>query len=76
LLVFAALKAQIGLRPANKEAPMARKPNYDFEKKERERLKAAKKAARAEEKAKTAETQANGAESSGDEVEERSPTET
>lgn len=32
---------------------MARKPNYDFERKERERLKNEKKAARANEKAKT-----------------------
>ena len=31
---------------------MARKPNYDFERRERERLKAAKNAARAEAKAK------------------------
>lgn len=31
---------------------MARKPNYDFERKERERLKNEKKAARASEKAK------------------------
>ena len=31
---------------------MARKPNYDFEKKERDRLKNEKKAARAESKAK------------------------
>jgi hypothetical protein len=31
---------------------MARKPNYDFERKERERLKNLKKAARAEEKLK------------------------
>jgi hypothetical protein len=36
---------------------MARKPNYDFEKKERERLKNAKKAARAEEKARASEGQ-------------------
>ena len=34
---------------------MARKPNYDFERKERERLKALKNAARKEAKAKPAE---------------------
>ena len=34
---------------------MARKPNYDFERKERERLKKAQKAARAEAKSKPAE---------------------
>ena len=36
---------------------MARKPNYDFERKERERIKNAKKAARAEAKAKAAGTE-------------------
>jgi len=36
---------------------MARKPNYDFERKERERLKNLKKAARAEEKQKAPEDQ-------------------
>jgi hypothetical protein len=35
-----------------KVQPMARKPNYDFERKERERLKAQKNAARAEAKLK------------------------
>src|SRR3546814_6519395 len=39
-----------------KEEPMARKPNYDFERKERERLKAEKKAKRAAEKKEAAET--------------------
>src|SRR3546814_12887631 len=38
-----------------KEEPMARKPNYDFERKERERLKAEKKAKRAAEKKAAAE---------------------
>jgi len=33
-----------------KEVPMPRKPNYDFERRERERARAAKKAAKAEEK--------------------------
>jgi hypothetical protein len=37
---------------------MARKPNYDFERKERERLKQQKNAARAEEKQKAAEQKA------------------
>jgi hypothetical protein len=55
---------------------MARKPNYDFEKKERERLKAAKKAARAEEKARTNDTQTSGTESSADESEQSSRSET
>lgn len=36
---------------------MARKPNYDFERKERQRLKAAKTAARAEEKLKPADSE-------------------
>jgi hypothetical protein len=35
---------------------MARKPNYDFERKERERLKNEKKTARANEKAKATDT--------------------
>jgi len=35
---------------------MARKPNYDFERKERERLKNEKKAARASDKAKSTDT--------------------
>jgi hypothetical protein len=37
---------------------MARKPNYDFERKERERLKQEKSAARAQEKLKAAEQDA------------------
>lgn len=37
---------------------MPRKPNYDFERRERERLKQEKNAARAEEKRKTTETPA------------------
>lgn len=40
---------------------MARKPNYDFERKERERLKDLKKAARAEEKGKAPAEQAEKA---------------
>src|SRR3546814_13866011 len=36
--------------PTKKEEPMARKPNYDFERNERERLKAEKKAKTADEK--------------------------
>ena len=39
---------------------MARKPNYDFERKERERLKNEKKAARAQAKEKPAEAQVDG----------------
>ena len=41
---------------------MARKPNYDFERKERERLKAQKNAARAEAKLKAANDVPAGAE--------------
>ena len=44
--------------------PMARKPNYDFERKERERLKNEKKAARASEKVKLAPTADAGPEES------------
>src|SRR3546814_12046305 len=47
-----------------KEEPMARKPNYDFERKERERLKAEKKATRAAEKKEAAEKQEEAAEKS------------
>ena len=50
---------------------MPRKPNYDFERKERERLKNEKKAARASEKAKAAPEDGAGPEGS----EETSPAE-
>lgn len=39
---------------------MPRKPNYDFERKERERLKNEKKAAREKDKAKPSTTEADG----------------
>jgi len=44
----------------SKGEPMARKPNYDFERKERERLKSEKNAARAKLKSKPAEVEAEG----------------
>jgi hypothetical protein len=45
---------------------MPRKPNYDFERKERERLKKAKKAVRQEAKGKPANAQASGQDVGGD----------
>ncbi len=53
---------------------MARKPNYDFERKERERLKAEKKALRAAEKKKTRETSSEPSEHNGTETEAPSST--
>jgi len=44
---------------------MARKPNYSFEKRERERAKAAKKAARAAAKAERAEARKTGLDDAG-----------
>lgn len=58
---------------------MARKPNYDFERKERERLKNEKKAARAQAKEKPAEAvadavpEAAGHQPPSDRTEERPP---
>ena len=45
-------KPELDARSYKEVLPMARKPNYDFERKERERLKNEKKAARANEKVK------------------------
>lgn len=50
-----------------KVTPMPRKPNYDFERKERERLKQQKNAARAEEKQKAAAEKAGAPEIAQDE---------
>ena len=56
--------------PSNTGTPMARKPNYDFERRERERLKQQKTAAKEAEKAKPAAEEpaaenGTGAESAG-----------
>lgn len=47
--------------PHNQRGTMARKPNYDFERRERERLKKIKSAERAEAKAKPAQDAADSA---------------
>jgi hypothetical protein len=52
-----------------KEKPMARKPNYDFERKERERIKNEKRAAR--EKAKGEQPKADGDAPAGSAEEKR-----